>query len=894
VEQTLARVNGGGMVDGVPEAMFNFLVADIVDECVLLLRDQVVIFSNAAAQELLGGDKAVSLVGRSLVDYISEDYMFIFRDGINASLTDDLEVPLKINAADGSARDLLTTFRLVGNEQDDIIVVARDVTEKNRSAWESVAREYLHDEIINNVTDGLVTFRGDGRIHSFNHAAEAIFDVPRDEAVHQHLSLLFPQLEVDRTGDRSFETKRQIEKWVRSGGIELTGQRANGENVDLEMGVSKIQFQGSPLYAAVLRDISDRKMAEQTLRESEKKYRRIVDTALEGFWFVDPNLKTIEVNTALCRMLGYEPEEMVGRSSLDFMLPEAAEALTRRLATLDNKSTFSYQETLTAKDGSEVHTVFSATPLVDDDGQLVGRFAFVSDVTDVYRREKDLQESRALLKAIIDNAPTKITLSDLEQKYVLVNEQFGSDAGLPGKDVVGKTPFDLFPKEMAESHVGENEVIIRTNEVLELDQEVVRDDEVRYEHVVKFPVCGEDGKVTGVGAIISDVTNQRLLDERMRGNDRLSALGHLAGGVAHDFNNILMIIGGYTRLAMRDAEMSDQSAEALGIVINATENAAGLTKQLLAFGRQQHLEVRTIKVGSILDEIESMLMPLLGETVQLKVSCLDAADSISTDTALFTQAIVNLSINARHAMENGGNINITTRRISLSEDDVSGWECEAGEFVEIAVTDTGTGMDAKTVSRIFEPFFTTKDQGKGTGLGLAMVYGFVTQSKGMINVQSEVGTGTTISLRLPVSEAALAVEAMPATDAELLGHGETILLAEDNDSLRDLIQRTLEEFGYNVISAADGFEALELESDHDGPIDMLLSDVVMPNLGGGELSMAIRKTRPDTRIVFMSGYPARGETHQANLPADVPLLDKPITPDLLARAVRNELDRDYG
>jgi CheY-like chemotaxis protein len=370
-------------------------------------------------------------------------------------------------------------------------------------------------------------------------------------------------------------------------------------------------------------------------------------------------------------------------------------------------------------------------------------------------------------------------------------------------------------------------------------------------------------------------------------------VGELAGGIAHDFNNLLMVIGGYAKRALANPADRERVEMALTEIVGASDKAASLTKQLLAFSRHQVLETKAVHVAPLIGELTTMLSPLLGATVALSVDAADEGLCVETDPAQLSQLLVNLAINARDAMPDGGRIEIGVEVVEfagLGEALRQTFpKADLELYAKFSVQDNGLGMDTETLVHIFEPFFTTKEQGKGTGLGLAMAYGFVQQSNGTIDVKSAPGEGTTMEVYLPLADKP--PETLTTIDRDSsTRNDETILLAEDDDAIRQLAVMTLEEFGYTVLAASDGFEALEIEDEHEGPIDLLLSDVVMPGLGGFELSSAIRETRPGIKVIMMSGYPSRGDIMAFDLPEGVPLLQKPLDPDTLARNVRDMLD----
>ena len=400
----------------------------------------------------------------------------------------------------------------------------------------------------------------------------------------------------------------------------------------------------------------------------------------------------------------------------------------------------------------------------------------------------------------------------------------------------------------------------------------------------------------GVSAILAverNVDLRRDLELRLRESKRMNAVGQLAGGVAHEFNNLLMVIGGFTESALGASHDPERVVTALSEVTTAVEKAARLTKQLLMFSRRQVMESSVFPVSKVARELEPLLSPLLGGTIELSVDIEDEAACIHTDNNERTQALINLATNGRDAMPNGGvlriQVTVDDSKISSEDRTASGPpnSDEDGRVI-ISVRDDGGGMDPETVSRVFEPFFTTKEPGKGTGLGMAMVYGFVQESGGTIDVRSAPGQGTTVAIALPRVVTQPQVQVLPAQRASLLG---IVLIAEDDDALRRLAQTTLEELGYTVLAACDGLDALEIEGEFEGKIDLLLSNVVMPGLNGFYLLRTIKKTRPDIKVVLISSYPARGDLKLINPPKGVPVLQMPLDMNALTLNVRNVLDQ---
>jgi nitrogen-specific signal transduction histidine kinase/CheY-like chemotaxis protein len=399
-------------------------------------------------------------------------------------------------------------------------------------------------------------------------------------------------------------------------------------------------------------------------------------------------------------------------------------------------------------------------------------------------------------------------------------------------------------------------------------------------------VKGPDGKSLYYEGSLEDVSDRRKAEEQLRLAQRMEAVGRLAGGVAHDFNNLLTIIGGYGDL-LRDAVSSDATLKShLDTLMGAAGRAATLTRQLLAFGRKQVLEARIVSLNDIVSEMEGLLRRLLGADIELVTELDPSLRNVKVDPGQIEQVIMNLAVNARDAMPGGGRLVLHTGEAVL--DDANGgsrFRVEPGPYVMLCVGDTGHGMDAETTERIFEPFFTTKAKDKGTGLGLSTVYGIVKQSGGYIYVDSRPGKGTTFKIYLPQVDGKIEDQAIVAESSARAGGSETVLVVEDEEGIRDLVREVLALNGYTVIAAGDAREALRMATGHRGRIDLLLTDVVMPGMSGRELVGHLRSIRPDTKILYMSGYTADGVLRQDILDAEASFLQKPFTPDgLLAKA----------
>lgn len=407
--------------------------------------------------------------------------------------------------------------------------------------------------------------------------------------------------------------------------------------------------------------------------------------------------------------------------------------------------------------------------------------------------------------------------------------------------------------------------------------------------VTASPVRNDNSTVSGVSAIIRDLTERRLLEEQLRQSQKLEALGALAGGIAHDFNNLLSVILGYGELALDRLKDDNPVRRQIIQMRAAADKAASLARQLLAFSRRQVLEPRVLDLNSVVSGLEKILRRVIGENIELKIDLATDLGHVKADPTRVEQIIMNLVVNARDAMPIGGRLSISTGNCELDEEYVRKHSStQPGSYVMIGVSDSGAGIPPEIQSRIFEPFFTTKGPGKGTGLGLSTVYGIVKQSGGHIWVYSEVGKGTTFKIYLPRVQEKISANSKPQEEVDLSGT-ETVLLVEDAAHLRELAREFLSNSGYRVIEASNGAEALELAAQHQGQIDLLLTDVIMPGMSGAELARKVMEARPSVQVIYASGYTADAISQHGVLDEGVVLIEKPYTRDKLLRKIREVL-----
>ena len=631
---------------------------------------------------------------------------------------------------------------------------------------------------------------------------------------------------------------------------------------------------------------------ETQLRGSEGRLRAVLDAALDAVIGMDVDDVITYWNPRAEAIFGWRREEALGRSLRDLVIPERyreahSRGLARFLATgegpvLDRRIELHGLR----RDGTEFPVELSITAVKH--GETLSFSAFVADITERKRSEAELRRYADVFR----NMQVGLNvwcLQDREDlrtfKLIFTNPAAAHSLGVRTEDVLGKSMHDAFP------HMLDTDLPRQYREVL-LSGEARDLGEVR-EHfgertdggvfsIKVFPLPGDC-----VGVALEDITERRRLESQLLHAQKMEAVGRLAGGVAHDFNNALGVILGYTELLMRKADEAQRGK--LDQILKATQRASGLTRQLLAFSRKQMVDPKVLDLNALLSELEKMLGRLIGEHIDLAIVPGADLGQVKADLGQLEQVVMNLCVNSRDAMPNGGLLRIETANADLDARHAAGHEPLApGRHVMLAVSDTGCGIEREILSQIFEPFFTTKEQGKGTGLGLAMVYGIVKQAGGYVWVYSEVGHGTTFKIYLPrIDEPAVAAEVQ---ETPMPSKGwETILLVEDEGPLRALAREILEEHGYRVIEATGPHGALEMALRHPEPIHLLVTDVVMPAMNGRVLAESLMAVRPGLRVLYMSGYTDDIIVHSGVLESGALPLEKPFTTLALLGRVRAAL-----
>ncbi len=631
----------------------------------------------------------------------------------------------------------------------------------------------------------------------------------------------------------------------------------------------------------IIEDITARRRLEEEFREGESRYRIIFNAASNALVVMDPAGRISEANQAAADTFGYSYREFQRLSGPDLLAPEHRADFDGLAAVLGSGRPVLVESLAQTRDGRTFHAEIAGRSLT-----LFGRRHLLADIRDVSEL-RDLDQARTLFQSVFMFHPYPLILVRRETGGVLaVNAAFEREWGFQASQVLSQSIQRLFARpELSDQMLTR---LGNDGRLIEFQTRGCKGDGTEVPCALSVEPIELNGHPVLIVTLI-DLSERHHLEEQLRQSQKMEAVGRLAGGIAHDFNNFLAVINGYTRMILDRLEPESPLVGDLETIDRAGRRAAGLTRQLLAFSRCQFLEPRILSLNEILTNIEDMLARLIGEDIELITELDPELACVQADPGQIEQVVVNLAVNARDAMPEGGRLIIRSRNIVRDPSDPGDQgRIDPGEYVLLSVADTGVGMDEKTRLRLFEPFFTTKEKGKGTGLGLSTVYGIIRQSEGHITVESAPGRGSVFQILLPARADQAAPPPQKSQPVGDVFGTETILLVEDEDLVRDYARRALELFGYRVLEAAAGDEALELYQREGEGIDLLLADVVMPRLSGPDLARRLQRIRPELKTIFMSGYDSRSTQTLREL--GEAFIAKPFSPQELGQKVREVLD----
>ena len=777
-----------------------------------------------------------------------------------------------------------------GTKITGTVVVFQDVT--NRKQAEEVS--YLQARALDAAANTIVVTDTFGNIQWANPAFETLTGYSLAEVAGKNPRLL-------KSGKQGAAFYHDLWDAIRSGSVwhgELENRRKDGSLYVEEMTITPLRSSDGAFthFIAVKQDITRRKRAEEELRQSEERFRHAFEQGPLGIIVVGKDRQILKVNKAFCAMLGYGEDELLNRSTSEITHPDDRDRdqrITERFAK-GEIAVHKWQKRYQKKDGKPVPVKLAANVVRDAHGQPLYVLGVVADITNEKKAEEALRESEQRCRLAVAAAKDAIWDVDLENATVHCNATFSKLFGNPrgGSDPWQWWSDRLHPEDQERTIRAFHQVLAGRGNSWACEYRCRREDGL-WADISDHAYIGRDGtgKALRVTRAMRDITERRLLEAQLRGAQKQEALGRLAAGVAHDFNNMLGIILGYSDIVETQLSPQHPGITGLAQIKKAGLKAANLTRQLLAFSRQHVALPQVLNLNSLIEEFSKMLRRLIGEDIEFMFVPGDNLGRVKADPGLIEQVIMNLTVNARDAMPRGGRFCIQTSNLEVDKKYAAERvPLKCGTYVLLLVTDTGCGIDGQTLPQIFEPFFTTKEPGKGTGLGLSIVYGAVKQSGGYIFVKSGPDRGTTFEILLPVTAEGITTTEVTAPPVSLQG-SETILVAEDELALQDLIRAVLTKAGYTVFSAPNGADALSLLTSLHGAVDLLVTDIVMPGgMGGPELADAVRALYPAIRSIFMTGY-AREKVLEPVIAGGNVLITKPFDSDLLLRKVRETLDQ---
>jgi len=782
-----------------------------------------------------------------------------------------------------------STVRVSFRGQEGTLGILRDITAQKEAAEALRASEEKYRTLVERANDGIVILQGD-TIAFANSQAAALTGFDVEELPGRSFVEAIPPEYRDTLIGRYTER--------------LDGERVpalyeteilhrDGTRIPVEVNAGRISYGSQPADMIILRDLTSRREAEARLRESEAERAMILDSVNELIAFQDTELRIVWANRTAIESAGLTAEEIIGRHCYEIW-PGSSEPCENCPVERAMATGRSEKQEITTPDGRV--WFIQGAPVIDEDGTVTGAVETTLEITDLRRAEEALRESETSLRTLFETMVEGVAWVTPDGGFVRANqaaEEILRLEKLPDGNVYDTPRWELIGEDELPLEENQNPCLLACSGTEPIKNMLVGvrhpEGDLTWINLSITPVSDGAGAIQASVWTFFDVTERKLLERQLFQSQKMEAVGRLAGGIAHDFNNILTVISGNAQLGIMRLKEADPLGERLQTILQAAGHAEDLTRRLLAFSRRQITSPRTLDLNEILEGLQPMLERLLGEDVKAIFDLTEERGAVTFDPTQLEQMLVNLVVNARDAMPEGGTLTIGTGITTLDAAYARIHPyVEPGQYVFVAVSDTGTGMTEDIKDHIFEPFFTTKED--GTGLGLATVYGIVKQSGGSIELESTTGEGTTFTIFLPLADETPESYRQEEFRAELPWGSETILLVEDEEGVRTFAAETLGELGYIVHDFAAPEDALAFCRTGEIPLDLILSDVVMPGSSGSELVQDIQQYHPDTPVLYMSGYTDDHIVRQGILDDDVEFIPKPFTPYDLARRVRDILD----
>lgn len=792
--------------------------------------------------------------------------------------------------------EVFNSFFEFSDEVPLLLSIFRDVTER-RTAYESLRQsEYRYRSLAENISDIVCEITLALEINDVSPSVKKFLDWEETELKGKHIGVILTEpslLRFKNVLGKMLEKKRDFPAHiVPPVTIELDLLRKDSVEISAEARINLVKDEDGKTAAAIItmRDISERRRAQAILRLQSAA----LESVANGIVITNYDGLVVWTNPAFTRLTGYELEEVVGKK-LNILKSGKHERsfYANMWNTVRNGRVWRGEIINRRKDGSLYHEEMIITPVWNQNGEITHFVAVKQDVTARKEMEEELRCSNQRFQLIFNSTPAAIAITSTDDlRFIEVNESFLKISGYSRNELIGACISELgLLNENDDEYKKMLQILNATGSAdnFELKLHSKKGDQRLVMASGERIFLGVDNCII---FIFNDITERKRLEEELRHAQRLESIGTLAGGVAHDFNNILTIIQGHASLALLNPSLPSNLNEALRQIAEAAERGGALTRQLLTFSRKQKLEQKYLNLNNVIENITKMLRRIIGEHIKLECHYDANLPHIYADLGMMEQIIMNLAINARDAMPQGGRLSISTASANFRESDLPARPgLKAGTYIYLKIQDTGHGIAEKDLPKIFDPFFTTKEPGKGTGLGLATVQSIVSQHNGWIEVQSELGVGTTFTVYLPAAPTRLVAEEKLQSTHTIKGGSETILVVEDEVKICDLAKATLEQYGYSVFTAKDGIEALEVWQNIKDKVTLLITDIVLPRgLNGRMLAERLCAEKPDLRVIFTTGYSpeAVGDSFFGNRVWQ--FIQKPYLPSKLAETVRQTLD----
>jgi len=872
--------------------LFRVVAETASDAIISIDQDSTILFANPAAETIFGYPVS-EILGQQVTLLMPEYLRHLHKSAVHAYMKTGQKhmawTGLQLNGLHQSGAEIPLEISFGEHIRDGKHIftgILRDVSERHRIEQELRHSQEKYSKMIHSSPDA-ITLRSlpDRRYVEVSEGFTRLTGYTAEEVLGKTPS----ELGIWSDDSSHTEILQNLSREGEVRDVEFGFRTKAGEHRYATVSAVHLTLDSGSYMLSTSRDITERRRAEEKLSQLaaivESSFDAIIGKTLDG--------TIASWNAGAEAVYGYSATEAVGQSLAILLPPEQRHEGNQLLDQLSRGEKIEHHETTRVrKDGRKIIEALTLSPIHDARGKIVGASAISRDITERRRVEQDLLRSEARFASLVQDAPYGIYRVTQGGQFLQVNPAlvrmlgYQSEAELLARniqtDVYGKAESG---KQWIDEHW-------QDQDFRDLEASWRRRNGERI--IVRLsgrPVQRPAGELAYFEVFAEDITERRSLERQLLQSQKMDAIGRLAGGVAHDFNNLLGVILGQTELLQAELGSNPSVHRRAEAIEHSAGRAAELTKQLLAFSRQQFIEPRVVDTNAIVRDIEKLLRRLIGEDVEFTIHLQPDAGNIKVDPSQLEQILMNLAVNARDAMPSGGRLILETAYVELDEAYArQHFGARAGDFVMLVVSDTGTGMDSQTMARIFEPFFTTKADGRGTGLGLSTVYGIVKQNNGYIMPYSEVGQGTTFRIYFPRVRETPDLRNQKPNQGEFAKGTETILVVEDEAALRELARELLEANGYKVIEAERGEKAIQLVEHSQTPIDLLLTDVVMPGIGGKQLAKRLLELRPGLHVLYMSGYTDDVIYNRGVLPENTLLLPKPFTRAVLLRRVRDALN----